>query len=119
MNRKSLLSMVIVSLLLLSQPGCAGAIVGHWRLAKATPNKQALAVDNATFARDGTYTASVTIEGKTVEEAGRYQYNGFKLTMLPNGGGEHRYNTMIQGSSMDIIDGERKVILKKGPKGKN
>ena len=116
MNRKILRPIALLCLALPMLTGCAGSIVGHWSLTKAVPNKQTLAIDNARFARDGTYTADVTIEGKTVREEGRYKYNGFKLTMLPAGGGQHRYNTMIRGSSMDVIDGERKLILRKGSK---
>ena len=119
MHRRHFYSIMICCFLLASLTGCAGSIVGQWHLSKAVPNKQTLAIDNAKFARDGTYLASVTIDGKTVQEEGRYKYNGFKLTMLPNGGGQHRYNTMVRGGTMDVIDGERKLILKKGAKGKN
>lgn len=116
MRSQTLLAFGITGLLFTMLPGCAGSIVGHWSLTKAVPNKQTLAIDDASFARDGRYSATVTIEGKTVREEGRYKYNGFKLTMLPGGGGQHRYNTMIRGGTMQIIEGERKLILRKASK---
>ena len=80
------------------------------------PNSRRNAIDNAHFARDGTFAAAVTIEGKTVQETGTYNYNGLWLTMRPKGGGQRRYNTVLKGRTFELHDGERKVFLRKGKK---
>jgi|GEM_PF-2163178 len=111
----SMLSFGLLSALSLTfLAGCGGSIVGHWHLTKAIPNREALAIDDARFNRDGTYTASVTLEGRTTREEGAYKFNGFRLIMHPNGGGQHRYDTFIRGRSLEVHHGERKLILKKG-----
>lgn len=102
--------------LLLVTTGCGGAIVGDWHMSKAIPNKEVFAIDEAHFARDGTFAATVTIEGKTVREQGAYSFNGFKLTMRPQGGGRRSYNTVLKGRTLELHDKERKVFLKKGKK---
>ena len=115
-KRKLLLPSATLGCLTLLVTGCAGAIVGDWHLTKAIPNKEIIAIDNAHFARDGTFAAAVTIEGKTVQETGTYDYNGLWLTMRPKGGGQRRYNTVLKGRTFELHDGERKVFLRKGKK---
>ena len=106
----------MLGVLALLAAGCSRVIVGDWHMAKAIPNKQIFAIEDAYFARDGTFTATVTIEGKTVREKGKYDFNGFRLTMRPQGGGQRRYNTVLKGRTLEIHDDERKVLLKKGKK---
>jgi hypothetical protein len=96
--------------------GCAGAIVGDWHMTKAIPNREIIAIDDAHFARDGTFAATVTIEGKTVQETGTYDFKGLWLTMRPKGGGQRRYNTVLKGRTLELHDDERKVFLRKGKK---
>ena len=96
--------------------GCGGVIVGDWHMAKAIPNKEVFAIEDAHFGDDGAFTATVTIEGKTVLEKGEYHFNGFKLTMRPQGGGQRRYSTVLKGRTLEVHDGDRKVFLRKGKK---
>ena len=53
MRSQTLLAFGITGLLFMMLTGCAGSIVGHWSLTKAVPNRQTLAIDDASFARDG------------------------------------------------------------------
>jgi hypothetical protein len=115
-KRNILLPCALLGPLLLFAGGCGGAIVGDWHMVKATPNREMFAIDDAHFARDGSFTATVTIEGKTVHEQGEYEFNGFKLTMRPRGGGQRRYNAMKTGRTLKVQDGDRHVFLKKGSK---
>ena len=101
---------------LLFASGCGGAIAGDWHMIKAIPNKEVFAIDNAHFAKDRTYDALVTIEGKTIQEKGKYKFDGLRLTMYPNAGGQRRYTTLIKGSTFQINSGLGKLILKKGMK---
>ncbi|MFQ5806263.1 MAG: hypothetical protein ACE5I3_07430 [Phycisphaerae bacterium] len=113
----ALLLATVCPLLLLAS-GCGGVIVGHWYLVKAVPSKEVFAIDDAYFARDGSFTATITIEGKTAREKGTYEFNGFKLTMRPQAGGQRRYNAVVKLRTLEVLDGERKVILKKAKKSK-
>jgi len=115
-QRGNVLLHAMLGSLLLMATGCSGVIVGDWHMTKAIPNKQIFAIEDAYFARDGTFTATVTIEGKTVREQGAYSFNGFKLTMRPQGGGQRSYNTVLKGRTLEIHDDERKVFLRKGTK---
>lgn len=115
-KRNTLLACALFGPLVLLANGCGRAIVGDWHMVKATPNREMFAIDDAHFARDGSFAATVTIEGKTVHEQGEYEFNGFKLTMRPRGGGQRRYNAMKTGRTLKVLDGDRNVILKKGSK---
>ena len=94
--------------------GCGGSIVGHWQMIQAEPNKHVFAIDDAQFHRDGSFAATITIEGKTAREIGSYRFNGFKLTLRPQAGGQRSYNAMIKLGQLEIVDSSRKVVLKKG-----
>jgi hypothetical protein len=115
-KRNNALLWAMLSSLLLMGTGCGGAIVGDWHMIKAIPNREIFAVDDAHFARDGSFAATVTIEGKTVHETGTYDFKGLWLTMRPKGGGQRRYNTVLKGRTLELHDDERKVFLKKGKK---
>ena len=93
--------------------GCGGALAGDWHMVKAIPSREILAIDDVHFARDGSFAATVTIEGRTAREKGTYAFNGFKLTMRPQAGGQRRYDAVLKGRTIEIIDDDRKVILKK------
>jgi len=110
------LTFVAVGAVLLLATGCGLSVAGHWRLVKAIPSKEVFAIDDAHFARDGNFTATVTIEGRTAREKGTYQFNGFKLTLRPQAGGQRRYDAVERLGRLEVIDGERKVILKKTKK---
>ena len=98
--------------------GCGGGIVGDWHMVQTVPNKDVFAIDEAQFHRDGSFAATITIEGKTAREIGSYHFNGFKLTLRPHAGGQRSYNAMVKLSKLEISDSGRKVVLKKGKKEK-
>ncbi len=103
--------------LLLCLTGCQGAIVGNWRLTDAVPNRQVFSIDNATFRGDGTYSATTTIEGVTNSEKGSYDFNGFKLRLQPQAGGQRSYTASLKLDRLEITDGKRHAVLQKGKKG--
>ena len=115
-KRGRILQWAMLGSLLIAATGCGGAIAGDWHMIKAIPNREIFAIDDAHFARDGTFAATVTIEGKTVHETGTYDFNGLWLTMRPKGGGQRRYNTVLKGRTLELHDDERKVFLRKGKK---
>lgn len=97
--------------------GCQGAVVGDWYLAEAIPNRQTFSIDHASFRANGTYVATTTIEGVTTADKGTYDFNGFKLRLRPDAGGQRAYTTSVQPGQLQLTSGNRKVILKKGKKG--
>jgi hypothetical protein len=117
LGRRRVVACVLGSLLLPVLTGCGGAIVGHWYLAKATPNRDVFAIDDATFRGDGTFSATTTIDGRTADETGTYRFEGFALTLRPQGGGQRRYTTFLKLGTLEVKDGDRLVVLKKGRKG--
>jgi hypothetical protein len=94
--------------------GCSGALVGHWHMTEAVPNRQFFCIDDVTFNRDGGYTATTTLKGKTLEESGQYKFNGVKLTFQPDAGGCRKYDALLKLNELEIMDAKQKVILKKG-----
>lgn len=112
MNRHLLCA--ITALILAPLTGCGGAIIGNWNMVRANPNKEIFAVDDANFGRDGAYSATTTIEGKTTQEVGGYSFNGFKLYLRPQAGGQREYSASVLFGDLRISDGkERSVILRK------
>ena len=97
----------------LAAVGCSPSVRGHWKLDRALPNRDVFSIDDAHFASDGTYTATVTLEGKTNEQKGEYEFNGFKLVLRPHGGGQHRWDALVHFGTLEIFEGERKAFLKK------
>ena len=100
--------------LLCALPGCSGALKGDWHMVEAIPNKDVFCMDDASFARDGSFSATSTIDGKTIREVGTYKFNGFKLTLHPQAGGQRQYQAVLKIRTLEITNGDRKVILKKG-----
>jgi hypothetical protein len=94
-------------------PGCSGTLVGHWRMVEVVPNRQFFCIDNVTFKRDGTYTATTTLKGKTLEESGQYKFNGIKITFRPDAGGQRKYDALLKFNELEIMDAKQKVILRK------
>lgn len=108
-------SAVIGWLMLLA--GCAGAIHGDWHLVSATPNRDVFGVDEASFRPDGTFAAKVTIDGVTTSDKGTYTFDGFRLKMQPQAGGQRSYLTQVRGDELQIGSEQRKAILRKGKRG--
>jgi hypothetical protein len=103
-----------VGLLLPLLSGCGVSVVGQWRMVETVPNREVFCIDNATFNRDGSFSATVTIDGKTTQERGTYRFNGFKLTLQPAAGGRREFNAMRKLGNLEVTDRNRKVVLKKG-----
>ncbi len=93
--------------------GCGGAVVGRWYMQRAIPNADVFAIQDAAFNRDGTFSARLTLDGRTTDERGTYSFNGYRLTLRPQAGGARSYTAALKGFTLDVIDGERKVILRK------
>ena len=107
-----LMGLLALGLLLPALGGCGVSVAGHWRMVEAVPNREVFGFDNATFNRDGTFTATTTLEGKTTDETGKYRFDGFKLTLQPRGGGRRSYHAMRRMGKLEIVDQDRKVLLK-------
>jgi hypothetical protein len=97
--------------------GCQGAVYGDWYLVDAKPNRQTFAIDNATFNRDSTYSATTTIEGVTNVEKGTYDFDGIKLRMRPQAGGQRTYTVQLLPGQLQVGDAQRHVLLQKGKRG--
>lgn len=98
---------------LLCCTGCGGVVVGSWTMERCIPNHDTFCFDNATFARDGTYAADLTVEGKSTRQTGAYKFNGFQLTLQPSGGGQRRYNATVKMGRLKIMNGKSRVLLRK------
>jgi hypothetical protein len=103
--------------LLLLLGGCQGAVQGDWYLVAAKPNRQTFSIDNATFRPDGTYAATMTLEGVTNNEKGTYDFDGIKLRMRPQAGGQRAYTVQLLPGQLQIGDAQRHVVLQKGKRG--
>lgn len=104
---------ILLAVLALTSSGCSRAISGHYELIRATPNPEAFSMDDVHFTRDARYTALVTLGGRTSRESGTYEFNGYKLTLRPAGGGQRKYNAAARPKSLNVFLNEKKVYLKK------
>jgi hypothetical protein len=93
--------------------GCAGSLAGDWRMTSSKPNRETFAIDTVKFARDGGYSATFTLDGRTSSEHGKFEFNGFKLTFRPAAGGTRTYNVVRKMNDLEIRDGEKLVVLHK------
>lgn len=109
--RSVLLGAVLVGVALAG--GCGRAIAGSWKVVEAVPSRLVFCIDEARFERDGTYTATTTIEGKTLRERGRYSFNGYKLILQPREGGRRQYTALVKLNRLEVADRDRKVVLTK------
>lgn len=82
--------------------GCGGAVVGKWSLERARPSRELFSIDAAEFRSDGSYEATTTIEGRTQRERGAFRFNGFTLTLRPDGGGQRAYEATIGPRRMEL-----------------
>lgn len=87
--------------LLIALSGC-GSLHGRWKLTDVKPNREVFAIDDAVFARDGSYAAKTTFEGRTAAEKGAFQFNGFKLRLRPQAGGLRTYNAVLFGDKLEL-----------------
>ncbi len=115
--RSGLLLAGVTCAALLLLGGCRGAIVGDWHLVEAVPNREVFSIDNASFRKDGTFSATTTIEGLTTSERGTFDFNGIKLKLRPQAGGQRTYSATLKLNRLELLDGKRRVVLQKGAKG--
>jgi hypothetical protein len=101
---------------LLALSGCSGVIVGDWHLLRAMPNKEMFAIDDAHFDRDGSFVATVTLDGSTTQERGTYKFNGYQLILRPAAGGQRKFGAVRKIGTLEVSRGSRLVVLKKGKK---
>jgi hypothetical protein len=107
---------LVLAGLLLPVIGCS--IAGHWYMTEAVPNRQVFSIDDASFTKDGHFSATSTIEGVTREEEGTYKFTGFELMLRPKQGGQRTYVAQYQLGKLVLTDSDRnKVVLKKGQRG--
>lgn len=114
-RRASRRTVLLLAALLSPLPlvGCGGVLHGRWRMVEVVPNKEVFNIDDASFNRDGTYAATTTFAGKTNRETGTYRFNGFKLFLHPHAGGRRAYNAALKFNRLELLDGQRKVVLKR------
>ena len=82
--------------------GCSGAVAGDWRLVRAIPSREVLALDAVHFGADSTYSATVTMDGRTVREDGTFFYNGFKLRLRPASGGQRSFDASLSPGKLEL-----------------
>ena len=73
--------------------GCGRALVGTWHTESIAPPESARHFELArvTFNEDGTYTAAATCQGKSRQDNGSYQFDGFKLKLETKDGKARTY----------------------------
>jgi hypothetical protein len=107
------ISLAVLSLCLLAQTGCSRSVVGHWKMKSVSPNREMFCMDNVEFRRDGSYAARCTIDGRTRDEEGQYIFNGYKLKLRPRAGGQRSFSAALRIGTLEVTDGDRRVVLKK------
>jgi hypothetical protein len=101
---------------LMPAEGCAPAVVGSWRLVRASPDREVFALDEVEFAGDGSYAATITLDGRTVRESGTFRFDGFRLTLRPADGGERQYAALVRSGELEVRNGRSIVRLRRdGP----
>ncbi len=105
----------LVSVLALLSGGCSKAnLVGEWRMTRCVPNREVFSFERIAFAEGGAYDAKLCLDGRRAEEAGRYDFDGFYLYLMPSGGGRRKFDAYCVGSTLEIGDGkERRAYLRR------
>jgi hypothetical protein len=112
-RRGSVIATCLLAAWLTLAAGCAAALTGHWRLVRATPDREVFALDEVEFASDGSYAATITIEGKTAREKGTFRFDGFKLALRPAAGGQREYPALVKLGDLEVRDGQSLVRLQR------
>lgn len=99
--------------------GCKQSLHGHWELVQAVPNRDTFSLDDLSFRPDGTFSATTTFEGRTKAESGTYDFNGFKLWLRPQAGGQREYLASVKLGRLQIKDGDRRAVLERTGKAKS
>ncbi len=110
---RSACALSISAFILVFSTGCGGSINGDWSLASCKPNRETFSFDKARFDRGGGYSAVVSLDGRTMQEKGQYEFNGFKITFRPESGGSRTYNCVRKWGQLEIRDDTRLAVLRK------
>lgn len=102
-----------LSVLVSGTSACVGSVAGQWRLERASPSKEVFALDEVAFAADGTYSATITLEGRTVRETGSFEFTGFELTLRPSAGGRRTYDARLGLGTLELRGGEKRFVILK------
>ncbi|MCA9243229.1 MAG: hypothetical protein KDA32_04680 [Phycisphaerales bacterium] len=99
----------------LAAGGCTkGNLIGNWEMTRCVPNREVFSIERIEFADGGAYEANICLDGRRAEEAGRYDFDGFYLYLMPSGGGRRKFDAFRVGSSLEIGDGkERRAYLRR------
>lgn len=116
-SKPGLLLRVPLFVLLVFLPGCATTIAGDWHMVEAVPSRQVFALDDVHFGNDGHYAAKYTVEGRSSAAQGTYDFTGIALKLRPEAGGQRRYQATLIGQRLELVDGNRKVVLARGKRG--
>lgn len=103
----------LILLLPLVLTGCQNAIVGRWELVEARPNRETFAIDDAVFRKDGSFQATMTIEGLTNQASGTYDFIGYQLKLRPSTGGQQTFSAFLKPGRLELKEGRRIAILEK------
>ena len=70
---------------------CGCSLAGTWRAVAVTPEDVRFPISHVTFDDDGHYTATVEYGEGPRTDTGAYQWNGWKLVIVPTKGPERVY----------------------------
>ncbi len=112
-SRGALRCAALLGLLAGALAGCRGPLVGEWRAIEVKPARSVFLIDRLQLSGDGTYSAQTVHGGIPANEAGSYEFNGFKMRFMPKAGGLHTYNANLKLDRLELWDKERRVILRK------
>ncbi len=85
---------VLILLTLPSSTGCR--LSGTWHTSDFSPQPQRMHLDAITFSVDGRYTATDAADGRMATSTGGYSWNGLRLKLIDDGGGERAYPCSAQ-----------------------
>ena len=109
-NHRTIALLVPLTAILIA--GCGGSINGNWHLDRALPSRQVFSMDNASFKGDGTFSATVTLDGRTLNHTGKYHFTGFKLTLMPKDGGQQTFDAYVKlNRTLELTDKDRHCVL--------
>jgi hypothetical protein len=98
-------------LLLLS--GCATFVAGSWTLQEARPNREVFAIERLDLRPDETFAATITREGRTRDEAGRWERRPNTLRLRPESGGVLEFSARQRGDTLELRVGDQRVTLRR------
>jgi len=107
------LGLLTAGVALLGALGCSSSLVGAW--APTAESLQEGQFASIQFRDDGSFSAVAQREGEEALMTGKYDFDGFSLTLKPPGKAERRYKaTYMMNGTLDLSgDGGRQVLKKK------